>query len=25
MNIGMKEDNVLMLENGNIVDFAPNN
>ncbi|MDD3793182.1 MAG: ribonuclease J [Candidatus Gracilibacteria bacterium] len=25
MNIGMKEDNILMLENGNIVDFAPNN
>lgn len=25
MNIGMKEDNVLMLENWNIVDFAPNN
>ncbi|MDD2907849.1 MAG: ribonuclease J [Candidatus Gracilibacteria bacterium] len=25
MSLGIKEDNVLMLENGNIVDFAPKN
>ena len=23
MEVGMKEDNVLLLDNGNIVDFAP--